>query len=518
MDKIFIEKQTSSYPEWFRLGKDASKIIDKLDKMKDLEFYLKHPEPFIRLLTMRRLSILLLPDAIPFLEKVMDDPIENKQNIDEAAWTLSRIVHYKGITWFRNNEKTKQYKGTEAPSERYLLTVINDDSAAPEIRQNMAEAAIWQDETLLRLQLDENKISIKFSVLPWFISNLRYLLIEMFKGILFIGKTIALSLYHVVFDVTKNLVIILKNRNAERKKSSIVKKNPITTIDPSTTVQKVSKTIPVMIGAETNREFRQINNMDISQKEFVPLPKNEIPVFSNPQSVYNNMMITDKKAAQFSRSQFSSLSHSPRGSSSWKKRKGGHDMFKLLFYPVRMVKQHIIFTIIVFIAFYSLLAFQHNGREFVYKINPSALHANDKIIASARASFQHFFDISNDHSTSESDSNIQTNNSMNQEIITDPSLAISPNTELVSSEESNTQLAYEVIAPKGLNLRKDPSATGEKMIWMPVHAEVLVTNMKETDNNGDEWFTVNYKGQTGWALAKWMEPLVPISQSGEQYE
>ena len=62
MEQTVVTTIKSSEPDWFRIGRDAARVMARLSGMRELDFYLRHPEPFIRLHAIRRVAELMLPE------------------------------------------------------------------------------------------------------------------------------------------------------------------------------------------------------------------------------------------------------------------------------------------------------------------------------------------------------------------------------------------------------------------------------------------------------------------------
>jgi hypothetical protein len=205
-------------------------------------------------------------------------------------------------------------------------------------------------------------------------------------------------------------------------------------------------------------------------------------------------------------SQFPGLSarrhtiHTPR-----RRRKGGVSMFRLLFYPVRLVKQHWLFTIAVVVSFYIVLGFSFTGRSLVHTLNPRALFTNDRLVAVTQAAFIEFFGLKHD---AEKDSGLNpAAQAIDGNTAGDP--AVTKKAEVIGANAP-----YRVTASKGLNLRSEPLQTSIRKVWMPLDAEVGFQGGRETDEAGNEWMQVTYEGQTGWAMTKWLKPAESAPQDG----
>ena len=183
-------------------------------------------------------------------------------------------------------------------------------------------------------------------------------------------------------------------------------------------------------------------------------------------------------------------------------------MFRLLFYPIRLVKQHWLFTITVVISFYIVLGFTYAGRNLVHQINPRALFSNDRLVAVTRTAFVGFFGMK-PAAEMQSDTNLMTQGTGGKAAV-----AAGDQTNLVQSSVPAVETAYRVTAPKGLNLRSEPVQTGSRIVWMPMDAKVGYQGETKSDAAGDEWIRVAYGGQTGWAMSKWMNPVEAEPKGG----
>ena len=177
-------------------------------------------------------------------------------------------------------------------------------------------------------------------------------------------------------------------------------------------------------------------------------------------------------------------------------------MFKLLFYPVRLVRQHWVFTLLILCLFYSLLSFSHIGRTFFHTLNPQALRVNDRLIAVVRVGVLDFLGISPVGSPQAASASAVPSGPA---AATESATAGTGVTEAASGQTAMRRVS----APKGLNLRETPATSGTRIVWMPLDTQVTLLGETKTDASGDLWQSVRYEGKTGWALDKWLAPVEP---------
>ena len=520
MEQTVVTTIKSSEPDWFRIGRDAARVMARLSGMRELDFYLRHPEPFIRLHAIRRVAELMLPDAVPALAKRLDDPLESEQNRDEAGWAIRRICKFKGVSWFAKTPWTDRYDGSETAADRYGVTLVaGDESGTAVTSGNTVFTEAVEDEVLLRIQMDEQDLGISFSVVPWFVRNARYLfagaakallaaLVGIGKGLLrlavILGKGIWIGLKRLVSMIGRLKTREPTGRGVFRKKQESATEVPYMT--PA--LAGIPNTIPV-----SSSGF-DVSSPDTSPVESQPAtfligaqeagyPANGHPQISLLPPPRPTQQRTSPPTTHSSQYAIERLRYGKTDSVSRvrKHSKGGNAMFRLLFYPVRLVRNHWVFTLLVLVAFYALLGFSSPGRRFVYQLNPGAQLANDRVVSVMRVKAADFLGLSVTKTREKDGTADQAQTGPSAESVSLASTA-SDNTESSLTGTRSSQ----VTAPKGLNLRKTPDAAGEKIVWMKLGDPVTLMGISQTDAAGDLWQTVQYKDQTGWAMDKWLSP------------
>ena len=555
-------------PDWFRLGRDAVHVMSRLTGMKELDFYLRHPEPFIRLHAIRRISVLLLPEAITNLFRVLDDPLENEQNRDEAGWAIRRISLARSLPWFAHNEYTDRYSGSELPAERYGITVVeNHGETTSPFPVALPEDLHLEDEVLLRIQMEEKRVSVDFSPMSWFTANCRHLLKALAIGFLGLARKLFLGTVHAISTGIRLLLVksaelfrFLSRKHQEslaarREAKSAAAIHSSSGKTPSPQMVPVNATAILSTATAQRPGFKEMSGMKsnaegtsairtypqamerpvvliglaeagfatsagtLSPAMFVSKPAMSIGTSalsaSKPSMSIGTSALSASKPAMsigtfaIHSSQFAGLAGSRHAIHPVRRRpKGGVPMFRLLFYPIRLVKQHWLFTITVIISIYVILGFTYVGRNLVHQINPRALFSNDRLVAATQTAFVGFFGM-NSAAVTQPDAGLLVKKTGESAAI-----AAGDRTNLVQAGVPAAGTAYRVTASKGLNLRTEPVQTGSRIVWMPLDAKVGYQGETKSDPAGDEWMRVTFDGQTGWAMAKWMNPVEAAPKSG----
>lgn len=186
-------------------------------------------------------------------------------------------------------------------------------------------------------------------------------------------------------------------------------------------------------------------------------------------------------------------------------------MFRLLFYPIRLVKNHWVFTLLVLLVFYALLGFSQPGRRFVLQLNPGAQRANDRLVAVVRAKTADYLGLASSKQT-DGRSDVIEGNKLLTGAADEP--AAVDTVAVMSAAGETPVLQASVSAPKGLNLRETPASSGEKVVWMKLGAKVTLLGITQTDSAGDLWQTVQYEDRVGWAMDKWLTPISREASDG----
>lgn len=139
-----------NYPEWYRIERETEKTIKKLLSVKDLSFYLKNPDEYIRRLAVLRISELKPKEGMDVLKEIMDDRSESSTNKELAAWVIKSISLKWNLDLFLTNRLLNQYTGNEIYSEMYKVSV---EDPLPSVKFEFASSLVDGE-----LQIDGDNI------------------------------------------------------------------------------------------------------------------------------------------------------------------------------------------------------------------------------------------------------------------------------------------------------------------------------------------------------------------------
>lgn len=105
------------YPEWFKVEKETKIIITHMATVRELSFYLKSNEQFIRRLAIIRLGELKFKEATPYLSEIIENLDESPLNRELAAWAIKAISITSGEDIITFNRLLTHFTGRETPEE-----------------------------------------------------------------------------------------------------------------------------------------------------------------------------------------------------------------------------------------------------------------------------------------------------------------------------------------------------------------------------------------------------------------
>ena len=114
-----------NYPEWFRVEKDTFKIISYLTSVKELSFYLRSSDPYIRRLAILRVGALQIKEGISHLTEIIENHSELETNRELSAWALKTISLKWNDNLYVNNRLLTHYTGKETLEEVSRCISIN---------------------------------------------------------------------------------------------------------------------------------------------------------------------------------------------------------------------------------------------------------------------------------------------------------------------------------------------------------------------------------------------------------
>lgn len=166
----FSDSWILGMPEWYRTEKDTAKIIEKLGSVKELDFYLRNPDEYIRRLAVLRLYRLSDKESIFVLKELLDDPVESDENKYLAAWILKSFSKKWVSDFFASNRYLNKFSGNESFDE---LFSIKEEPASSDIDFDFKDSPSY---SLLNLDPDESTLQrdiffeTEFDFANWFAS------------------------------------------------------------------------------------------------------------------------------------------------------------------------------------------------------------------------------------------------------------------------------------------------------------------------------------------------------------
>lgn len=106
-------------PEWYRAERETEKIIGKLSGIKELDYYIKNPDEYIRRLAILKLQKFSAKESIYVLKDVMDDNLESEANKYLAAWVLKSQALKWNFDIFVTSRYLTKISGTESYDELF---------------------------------------------------------------------------------------------------------------------------------------------------------------------------------------------------------------------------------------------------------------------------------------------------------------------------------------------------------------------------------------------------------------
>lgn len=132
-----------SLPEWYCLERETEKIMSKLASVKELDFYLRHQDEYIRRLAIIRLSVLKPRGLENILGDVLDNSLESNENKELAAWAIKAGALKWKTEVIVNNRYLTRYTGDEKLTDLFR---VSRDELKPSLSFNFHQAAPYMQE------------------------------------------------------------------------------------------------------------------------------------------------------------------------------------------------------------------------------------------------------------------------------------------------------------------------------------------------------------------------------------
>lgn len=473
-------------PEWYRTEKDTAKIIEKLDSVKELDFYLRNSDEYIRRLAILRLYYISNKDSIFVLKELLDDPFESDNNKYIAAWILKSLSKKWVSDFFSNNRYLSKFNGNERYEEIFS---IKEEKTWSEVDFDFKESPSY---SLFNLDSDESVLQrdiffeTEFDFKKWF-ESFGSLLKKAFVNLICAIPSFLLKLPRLIGMKIISSIKQASQKHKDKKQAKLQLKEA-----KLKKKENLQKTNAVTIAADTaisaiagKKERKHEKAIRCSPIRTYDRKENYGRLYQNDSDYsYRNLRDELYKKPSF----FSCL------------KKGLFQMLYILCFPIRFALKHKLSVICIMLLVYSLLAFTNYGRAFTNKywnIDLMAVQKNtmQKIKDYSYYAINEFNRITGINEWKQQQLNARSNS---------PEVMKTTN----MSDTANTVKLYTVTAKKGLNVRESPDAASEKVGTSSLAYGSIVTFLSKSikDNYGTLWFYIKATdGRIGWVSSAYLK-------------
>lgn len=454
-------------PEWYVNERKTEKIIDKLATMKELDYYLNNPDEFIRRQAIIKLSSLKLKDSENKLREILDDPLESNDNKNLAAWALNAVYLKLKTEILINNRYLSRFTGKETLNELYPVTYEDNQqsisfnfSSNPECLQ----LPTAQDELL---GIRNSGFDSAFNLNLW-LSAFMVNFVRLFKvGLFDIAKIFINSLKSIICKLFTSLSGFIKYSagNLFKKKPGIENSGNVATITPE--LKKAPQIREQYMGSSQvyyrgkNREVYGNNDLDTL-------------VIKTRSEKHNNfhLGLIASTASFFKKVVF--------------------NLLYLLFSPIRIFLKHKLVILCIIGGFYIFFGFTSPGKilfnsYFGKDLNEIQSDTVNFIKQSSLNVWEKFMSFS----------------SLDKVIN-----KTSDKKDAATKSIHTSKALFSVTASKGLNIRKEPNASSEKISGGSLKYGSIVTYLgrESKDSSGRAWYYIKAAdGRTGWVSTKYLK-------------
>lgn len=447
--QMFPLNMALNLPEWYRLERETEKTVGRLVNLKELDYYLRNPDEYLRRLAIIRLSELKPRGCENILREMLDDHYESIENKELAAWVLKASALKWNMEIFIDNRHLTKFTGKESLQDIYKISC---SELQPSLRFNFSSNKVCS-----LIPSSEENISCEghtvadsgFNTRQWLssfsgsiLSSMKSLMLNMLKII----RNALRGLFHLIFIGLSSLLVNGIKNLFKRKEHSQLK-------DKSS-------------NAPDNRDYHSrlavsaYNNPDL-----MPQIMNLRKAYTYKPPVIPSMVSVLKKVV--------------------------FNVLYVFFYPVRLFLKHKFAFVFILLALYIFLNFTNQGsilfREYTGKeFLEIQTEAADDIKQFSISTWNRFKDFTGlDGILEKGSGKVAKNN--------DPAPSIT--------------VRYLVTASKGLNIRKAPDPNSEKIMGgsLAFGSIVVFLDKITTDSAGKPWYYIKADdGRTGWVSAKYL--------------
>jgi hypothetical protein len=500
-------------PEWYRMELQTQKTMLKLSRVQELEFYLNHPDEYIRHQAILRLGQLRDKEALAPLSRIIDDPLEIPLNREIAAWVLKSTGLVRNDGYYIGNHYLDKYTGNEKLQDFYYPSFI-EDRTKPEYHFSSSgiEALLSEEILLIRAESLEENMELPFSLGRWLQTWAKTRLETLRKGFEALGKRSAAMLSGLI-----QKIIHPEKRQDIRKQ----KQHPIRGTNPDVGKKSVHT---------ENRELQTGTPADVMKPVHAAYPEIQTEpsaTVTKPtvQAVYpENAVISDEPLPVgvhrtdnvynpgYYRKPFT-LKSCPQDKESRKHRsksqiyvrgkyrdftftdavKGIAEKFiKIILLPfVILWNQKVVFLTLI-VCLYLFFTFVPFGRMLFYRRSPELARMNDNAVKTAEAW------------VTEKIVQLQ-EMAFEYELVRNIQKRVATGTQ---DQKTVQEPVRYIVTAKTLNLRNGPGTQSDKLLVLEQNMIVEFLNQSVELEGGKIWLHIKAPdGTTGWSFAGYLKKL-----------
>ncbi|HEX2947411.1 MAG TPA: SH3 domain-containing protein [Clostridia bacterium] len=444
------ENRHFQLPDWYRTERETEKTIQKLNSLKELEYYLQNPDEFIRRLAILRLQKLSPKEAVYVLKEIFDSPAETHGNKYIAGWILNTLLKGKDDVLFMGNRYSGKFTGSERYEELFpVFTEKGSGSVYFNFESSPSHSVITLDKEDTILERDVYFES-EFDFKQWFKTFMASASSNLRKSLL--------ALPAAIIKLLKNVF----TRLSECKKNKPVK------------IKKRHKNEQVSTSAENRRAKPADSNARLADSR--------TGSYSATDSYYSLRNELYKKQNFFTYV-----------------KKGAFQLFYGLFFPVRFVRKHKFAAFVMLLTVWLLLANTNYGRAFTTKYFSIDLKTTQTVVLQKLEVCTSYLSNGFNRMTGMDEWNKERDSSDTT------SAQASANIDLGSVSKD---ILYTVNAKKGLNMRVSPDPGSGRVGDGPLEfgSTVAYLDKQKKDKSGITWYYIEAAdGRTGWVSSRYLK-------------
>jgi Bacterial SH3 domain. len=454
-------------PEWYIFERKTETTVEKLTTMKELDYYLSNPNEFIRRQAIIRLSSLKLKESGNRLLEVIEDPLESNDNKNLAAWALKVTYSKSSTDILINNRYLSRYTGNESLNDIYPITY---EDITPDIRFEFSsnpdciQLNTIQDELT---GLRNFKFESSFNMNLWLKALFSYLAVKIKNCILWFAKNLISIPKAIYINYLVKVPDFIKYVNSQMLAKRMQSKER-----PASKHAKLHRT------ANTYGQYNGAHTVYYRGKQREVSDMNELDI-----------LITKARSGKVK-----GIHSNPITTTATFMKKVVFNMLYILFTPIRIFLKHKFAALLILAGFYIFLNYTSPGR-ILFK---NYFGKDFQVVQDNTANTlkQKTAKVWEDFKAMTSLDKLLNNDR------SDESTKVKPVIESV--------IKYTVTAPKGLNLRKQPNLTSEKVAGGPLEFGSTISYLdKQTkDSTGILWYYIKTSdGRSGWASKKYLKRM-----------